>query len=62
MNAVEILRKVSEKFHQSLFSSYSTIELTSSQRDLMNHLGPSIISLHGVAEFRVNPENPEVNY
>lgn len=60
MNAVEILRKISQTFQQKLFSSYDDSNLTSSQRDTLNHLGPSIISLHGVAEFRVNPENPEV--
>lgn len=59
MNAVEILRKISQTFQQKLFSSYDDSNLTSSQRDTLNHLGPSIISLHGVAEFRVNPENPE---
>lgn len=60
MNAVEILRNVSQKFHENIVFGYTESSLTQTQRDVLNHLGPSIFSLHGVAEFRVNPENPEV--
>ena len=63
MNAVEILRKISHKVYENT-SSYSSAngDLSPSQRNVLNHLGASIISLHGVAEFRVNPESPEVYF
>lgn len=28
---------------------------------IMRHLAPTITALHGVAEFRINPENPDVS-
>jgi hypothetical protein len=55
--AVDILRKVSRRYEE-LWEGGS--DMKQSQREVMEHIGPSIFSLHGVAEFRVNPENPEV--
>jgi hypothetical protein len=64
--AVEILRKASRKFQskrfQSAWMSSEGNDLTPTQNSVLDHLGPSIYSLHGVAEFRVNPENPEVSF
>jgi hypothetical protein len=27
----------------------------------MRHLAPTVAALHGVAEFRIDPENPDVS-
>jgi hypothetical protein len=55
--AVDILRKAS-RHYEELWDG--ALDLKPSQREVMEHIGPSIFSLHGVAEFRVNPESPEV--
>jgi hypothetical protein len=53
MGAVELLRQAAKQYETRWDEETNT-------NPVMEHLGPSIFSLHGVAEFRVNPESPEV--
>lgn len=55
--AVDILRKTFRHYDDNWGES----DLSQSQRETMEHIGPSVYSLRGVAEFRINPERPEVN-
>lgn len=55
--AVDILRK-SFKYYED---NWTESELNQSQRETMEHIGPSVYSLRGVAEFRISPESPEVH-
>jgi hypothetical protein len=53
MGAVETLRQAAKQYENRWDGE-------TNMNQVMEHLGPSVFSLHGVAEFRVNPENPEV--
>jgi hypothetical protein len=63
--AVEVLRAASRRIQDENSDVYWNGKETTTneiaRRAAIKHLGPSIACLHGVAEFRVNPEHPEVN-
>ncbi|CAE7465064.1 unnamed protein product, partial [Symbiodinium microadriaticum] len=60
--AVQVLRSASRKLDIEIGDNiYSSHVMSGCEHTLatMRHLAPTITALHGVAEFRVNPENPE---
>ena len=60
--AVRVLRSASQKLELEIGDdSHVSQSLPSNQKlATMRHLAPTIAALHGVSEFRVDPENPEV--
>jgi tetratricopeptide (TPR) repeat protein len=52
--AVRILRSTSRRLDFLLEGWEGLVD----EKEVARHIGPTIVSLHGVAEFRVNPETP----
>jgi hypothetical protein len=59
-NAVQVLRRTSRKLDIEIgddISGGSSLPKVA----IMRHLAPTVAALHGVAEFRIDPENPDVS-
>jgi len=66
MSAAQALRKASRRIESEsdafVWAGQDDLDArkAASKRAVIDHLGPSVSALLGVAEFRVDPENPEV--
>lgn len=59
-NAVQLLRRTSRKLDIEIGDDTSGSSIHP-KVVIMRHLAPTVAALHGVAEFRIDPENPDVS-